>query len=78
MTFSTPHAFLKNTLILVVALLLVSSCTAVSSYQKTFLNDEDMRMAGHKTDVFDHFHGYREGAIVGIVAAESGGGCGCN
>ena len=60
------------------ALLLLGSCASVQGYQKTFLNDEEMSIAGHKTDCFDHFQLYREGASGGIEVGETGGGCGCN
>ena len=60
------------------ALGLLVSCASVKSYQKTFVNDEEMNIAGHKTDCFDHFQLYREGASGGIEVGETGGGCGCN
>lgn len=60
------------------SLFVLISCSSVKSYQKTFINDDEMNIAGHKTDCFDHFQLYREGASGGIEVGETGGGCGCN
>ena len=63
---------------LLVGFIVLHSCASVKSYQKNFLNDEEMSIAGHKTDCFDHFQLYREGASGGIEVGETGGGCGRN
>jgi len=56
----------------------MSSCTAVKSYQKMYLNDSDMKLAGRKVaKVETYFQFYREGA-AGANGGKTGGGCGCN
>lgn len=56
----------------------MSSCTAVKSYQKMYLNDREMKLAGRKVaKVETYFQFYREGA-AGANGGKTGGGCGCN
>lgn len=72
---------IKNGLVpamIVVAVLLVSSCTTVKEYQKNKLNDAEMALANRKVEKTElSFQGYREGSS-GANAGKSGGGCGCN
>jgi hypothetical protein len=54
------------------------SCASVKPYQKSYLNDEEMRLTDRKSAVFGaNFHAYREGAVGGTIG-NSGSGCGCN
>ncbi len=64
--------------ILFFLLSILSSCVNVKPYQKMYLNDYEMKLAGKKTDVFDNgIESYREGAS-GATGGKTGGGCGCN
>jgi hypothetical protein len=66
---------------LLVAVALVLSamrCSPVKAYQKMYLNDSEMELAGRKVQKFEmNFQLYREGA-AGANGGKSGGGCGCN
>ncbi|MBX2842532.1 MAG: DUF4266 domain-containing protein [Flammeovirgaceae bacterium] len=54
------------------------SCVSVASYQKMYLNDEDMELKTRKVENYElSFESYREGAS-GANGGKSGGGCGCN
>jgi len=68
-------------LFILIALLLptvFTGCVHVKPYQKMYLNDEEMKLAGKKTDVFDNgIESYREGSS-GATGGKTGGGCGCN
>lgn len=65
-------------LISIITLLLLSSCTAVKSYQKINLNDPDMELSERHAKKFETTaQVYREGAS-GANGGKSGGGCGCN
>lgn len=72
----------KNKLIIglmaVVILTLSQSCTSVKSYQKMYLNDQEMSLSARSIDYFCiNFQSYREGAS-GANGGKVGGGCGCN
>ena len=68
----------KTLLIAIVASVIMSSCTAVKGYQKMYLNDAEMKLAGRKVAKIEtYFHFYREGA-AGANGGKTGGGCGCN
>ncbi|PTX11395.1 uncharacterized protein DUF4266 [Pontibacter mucosus] len=57
---------------------LLSSCEVVKPYQKTYLNEEEMKLNARKLEVFEtNFQSYREGAS-GANGGKVGGGCGCN
>ena len=57
---------------------LLSSCVSVAAYQKVYLNDEDMKLANKRIEVYEtNFESYREGA-GGANGGKVGGGCGCN
>ena len=54
------------------------SCVSVKAYQKVYLNDEDMKLAGKTVETPEtNFESYREGA-GGANGGKVGGGCGCN
>ncbi len=55
-----------------------SSCTSVKGYQKSKINDAEMRLGNRKIEKSElSFQAYREGSS-GANAGKSGGGCGCN
>jgi hypothetical protein len=61
-----------------VLLLLLNSCEVVKPYQKTYLNEEEMKLSARKAETFEfNFQSYREGA-AGANSGKVGGGCGCN
>lgn len=71
---------IKATILLGIAFLpgLLSSCEVVKPYQKTYLNEEEMKLSARKLEVFEaNFQSYREGAS-GANGGKVGGGCGCN
>ena len=56
----------------------LSGCVSVAAYQKVYLNDEDMKLANKRVEVYEtNFESYREGA-GGANGGKVGGGCGCN
>lgn len=58
--------------------LMLTSCQAVKSYQKQFVNDDTMLQGAHPVEKLDNeATTYREGASGG-EAGKTGGGCGCN
>lgn len=68
----------KNTFIIIIISLLISSCATVKPYQKAFLNDEDMDLGIRSIESYEaEFESYREGAS-GANGGKVGGGCGCN
>lgn len=55
-----------------------SSCMTVKSYQKMYVNNEEMELAPKKIELFEtNFETYREGSS-GANGGKVGGGCGCN
>ena len=53
-------------------------CVSVKSYQKMYLNDEDMDLGIRSIEAEESsFESYREGAS-GANGEKVGGGCGCN
>ncbi|WP_303311781.1 DUF4266 domain-containing protein [Hymenobacter sp. BT730] len=74
---------MRRVRLLVVLLLLtagsgLTSCVSVAAYQKVYLNDEDMKLANKRVEVYEtNFESYREGA-GGANGGKVGGGCGCN
>lgn len=69
---------LKKFIAMAVAVSLLSSCVSVKEYQKMYINDAEMDLAGRKLDYFEtNFQTYREGAS-GANGGKVGGGCGCN
>jgi hypothetical protein len=56
----------------------LTGCVSVAAYQKVYLNDEDMKLANKRIEVYEtNFESYREGA-GGANGGKVGGGCGCN
>ncbi len=80
---STIPRYIRRVRLLVVLLLLtagsgLTSCVSVAAYQKVYLNDEDMKLANKRVEVYEtNFESYREGA-GGANGGKVGGGCGCN
>ena len=67
-----------KTLFFVICAVLVTSCASVKSYQKIYLNDEEMKLSLREIEAFEaNFETYREGSL-GANGGKSGGGCGCN
>ncbi|TPE44430.1 DUF4266 domain-containing protein [Pontibacter mangrovi] len=68
----------KMVLMVFPLLAMLSSCEAVKPYQKTYLNEEEMKLSARKLESFEtNFESYREGAS-GANGGKVGGGCGCN
>ncbi len=58
--------------------IIMSSCVSVETYQKMYLNDDDMQLGAKKTEALEgSAMMYREGA-TGANGGKNGGGCGCN
>ena len=56
----------------------LNGCVSVASYQKMYINDQDMQLGPQKIQYFENnIHAYREGAVGGN-GGKTGGGCGCN
>ncbi|MBJ2176030.1 DUF4266 domain-containing protein [Aureibaculum algae] len=69
---------LKKIALLVLVMMVFSSCVAVKEYEKINLNDPDMVLSANKIDRFEtNFQLYRESAS-GANGGKTGGGCGCN
>lgn len=65
-------------LVIVILILLFSSCSTIKEYEKVNLNDPDMSLSQKKIDRFEtSYQVYRE-AAAGANGGKSGGGCGCN
>ncbi|MEM0542359.1 DUF4266 domain-containing protein [Flavobacterium sp. j3] len=63
---------------LLIVFVLLSSCTVVKEYEKEYINDPDMKLAGKPAERYDvTFQVYRE-AAAGANGGKTGGGCGCN
>ncbi len=69
---------MRNLFILIVSMVILSSCATVKPYQKQYLNDPCMALEQLQLDYFEvNFQTYREGAS-GANGGKVGGGCGCN
>lgn len=69
---------LTGLLLACLAIISTSSCTSVESYQKMYLNDQEMELSARSLEYFcTNFQSYREGAS-GANGGKVGGGCGCN
>ncbi|SHL11324.1 DUF4266 domain-containing protein [Hymenobacter psychrotolerans] len=76
-SFSILRLALGSSLLLLAGNAL-SGCVSVAAYQKVYLNDEDMKLANKRIEVYEtNFQSYREGA-GGANGGKVGGGCGCN
>jgi hypothetical protein len=68
----------RSMLIACLLISFMSSCEVVKPYQKTYLNEEEMKLSARKLESFEvNFESYREGAS-GANGGKVGGGCGCN
>jgi hypothetical protein len=64
--------------VLCLSIVLCNACVPVASYQKMYINDEEMALKERQVEVGEiNALTYREGA-AGAVGGKSGGGCGCN
>ena len=64
--------------VLILLLILVSSCVTVREYEKVYVNDEEMQLSARPCERFEtNFQVYRE-ASSGANGGKTGGGCGCN
>lgn len=64
--------------LLIILLIMLSSCATVKGYEKVNLSDPDMELSDRKENKFEtSFQIYREGAS-GANGGKAGGGCGCN
>ncbi|MFB6341206.1 DUF4266 domain-containing protein [Saccharicrinis sp. FJH2] len=71
-------SIIKFVLLIVTGLLLFVSCQSVKSYQKVYLNDEEMELSARPLQYYESsFQTYREGSS-GAEGGKTGGGCGCN
>ena len=81
MTTNKLSVLAHSRLVLAMGLLLgacLPSCVTVAAYQKVYINDEDMKLAGKNVEATEtSFESYREGA-GGANGGKAGGGCGCN
>ena len=69
---------LKKLLIVLLAAILIGSCSPVKEYQKSRINDSEMILGNRKVEKNElNFQSYREGAS-GANGGKTGGGCGCN
>jgi hypothetical protein len=69
---------MKKIIILLILAAFSSSCVVVKEYDKVYLNDEEMMLAGKSMEQFEtNFQIYRE-AAAGANGGKTGGGCGCN
>jgi len=68
----------KKASIIILLIVLFSSCTVVKEYEKMNINDPDMVLSQKKLDRFEtNYQVYRE-AAAGANGGKAGGGCGCN
>lgn len=69
---------MKKIIVLLILTLSSTSCVVVKEYDKVYLNDEEMILAGKSMEQFEtNFQIYRE-ATAGANGGKTGGGCGCN
>jgi hypothetical protein len=69
---------MKKIIMLLILAAFSSSCVVVKEYDKVYLNDEEMMLAGKSMEQFEtNFQIYRE-AAAGANGGKTGGGCGCN
>jgi len=64
--------------LLLVLVLMATSCVAVREYDKVYVNDLEMQLGAKGAERFEtNFQIYRE-ASAGANGGKTGGGCGCN
>lgn len=70
--------YTKLLLTILLITVILSGCAEVKSYQKSHVNNEDMKLSPRKLETYDNsIESYREGAS-GANGGKTGGGCGCN
>ena len=73
-----PMFKIKIAIVILLTVIIFSSCVTVKEYQKNKLNDAEMILSNRKVEKSElSFQSYREGAS-GANSGKSGGGCGCN
>ncbi len=69
---------MNKVIVLLIALIFMSSCTVVKEYEKEFINDTEMKLSAKTAERYEvTFQVYRE-AAAGANGGKTGGGCGCN
>lgn len=69
---------INKLVLLIVVMLLFTSCKVVEQGDKININDKDMALKDRTSQKFSNkFHNYREGSS-GAKGSKSKGGCGCN
>lgn len=69
---------MRKYLIIAISTLFFAGCAEVKSYQKSHVNNDEMKLSPRKVETFDNsIESYREGAS-GANGGKTGGGCGCN
>lgn len=69
---------MKKIIIIACLIFGFSSCNSVKEYEKSQINDPDMKLASQNAERFEtNFQVYRE-AAAGANGGKTGGGCGCN
>jgi len=69
---------MKKIVLLIIAIVSLSSCVTVKEYEKVNINDPDMKLSDYSIDRFKtNALVYREAASGGS-GGKTGGGCGCN
>lgn len=69
---------IRKTIVTVLIIAALNSCSMVKEYEKVNINDSDMALTQKKVDRFEtSYQVYRE-AAAGANGGKAGGGCGCN
>lgn len=70
--------YLKTTILSIVAIIALFSCSSSKSINQPYINDGEMILSVRKIEKSEvSFQLYREGAS-GATGGKSSGGCGCN
>lgn len=69
---------IRIAILILILIAVLTSCATVKSYDRAYLNDEEMKLEKMTCAEFEaYFHVIREGAS-GADGGKTGGGCGCN
>lgn len=69
---------IRKTIVTVLIIAALNSCSVVKEYEKVNINDSDMALTQKMVDRFEtSYQVYRE-AAAGANGGKAGGGCGCN
>ena len=69
---------IRIAILILILLAVLTSCAVVPTYDRAYLNDEEMRLEKMSCAEFQaYFNVIREGAS-GADGGKTGGGCGCN